>query len=368
MKNKIYAIIFVVILVFTLIFNKEIKTSVEEQQIPLGVGVDLKSNEFNDIYDVTVSTYVFEANEKILSKTREGSGITSGSARQNRQLKEDKQYLIGQEKVFIIGEDYARYGMKGYFDFVFRNNSINDKANVVICEGTASSLIKFKIENYINSVDFIDGMVNIINLQHFSSEEYKAIDVYTRINSKYRNLVLPYISISNDKIQIKGYALFNEDKMKIIADNTEGKIINILREDSGYGIVTIFNGQDKSLDLYGKGKRKVSCIKEQDNYHFTITLNLKMSILTNEFDKKLSSDRKVKKELQLLAEKQLEDQCREFIDKMQNNYKVDYLDLKRVLVAKYGSNLDVDLNQIICNSKIDVKAKINIVNYGRGDY
>lgn len=368
MKNKIYFIIFIGIFLFITFSNKQTKISLEERQVPLGVGIDLNQNRQGDFYNATVSTYIYENPDNILTKTREGAGETFGNSRQNRQLTEDKQYLTGQEKLYIISEDYAKYGMKSFFDFIFRNTLINDKASVVICEGSAKDIFNMKMKNYISPLEFIDGLITVMPNQHFSSREYLVIDVYTRLNSKYRNLMLPYISIVKDKVEVKGYALFDEDKMKINVDSDEGKIINLLKEDSGYGMITVLNNPSNALDLYGTCKRKVSCNKKEDNYNFTINLDLKLVVVTNELNNDLINDIKVSKNFENLAKKQIEDNCLNFINKMQNIYKVDYLDLKRDFVAKYGRDTNIDLNELVSNSKIDVKAKVTITNFGRGEY
>lgn len=371
MKSKVYIIIFLTIFLFSIVSNKEVRTPLEELQVSLGIGVDLKQDDFDDIYKTTVNSYVFENKEndgKVLVKTKYGSGMTFRNASQDRQRKEDKQYIMGQEKVFVFSEGFAKNGIKNYIDFMFKTSLINDKANVTICEGDAFNILNADTPKYTNSIDYLDGLFNIISNEYFSSEENKIIDIFTRITSKYRNCVLPYISIKNNQIFLKGFAMFDGDKMKILVDTDEGKILNLLRDNSGYGTITLFENQTKALDLYGTSKRKVTCQKDNGDYHFTINLNLKMSVLTNELNNDLINELKVKKDFEKLASKQIEADCSKFIQKMQNNYKVDYLDLKRVLVSKYGRDIDKDLNTLISNSHIEVKAKVTITNYGRGDY
>lgn len=368
MKNKIYLVVFIITFLCSIIFSKATKMSVEELQIPLGVGIDLQENDLTDFYTSTVSTYIYENPKNIITKKRSGSGTTYGSVTEDRQLKEDKQYLTGQEKIIIISEDFAKHGLKNFFDFTFRNPLINDKANVVVCGGSAKKLMNFKVDNYSCALEFINGIIDVMPNQHFASRQYKVIDCYTRLTSKYRNLILPYISIINDKIQVAGYALFDGDKMKIVLDSEEGKFLNLLRGSEGYGNITILKDTLHTVDLYGTCKRKVSCIKENDNYVFTINLNLTMSLIDNEFDNNLVNDKKSVKNLEALAEKQVEDISLKFIDKMQNIYKMDYLDLKRNFVASYGRNIDKDLNKLISESKIFVNAKVKIINMGRGDY
>jgi hypothetical protein len=57
-----------------------------------------------------------------------------------------------------------------------------------------------------------------------------------------------------------------------------------------------------------------------------------------------------------------------FMKEMQNNIKVDCLDLGKYAAAKCGRNTGIDWNEVVDNADIDVNVKVKIDNTGRGNY
>ncbi len=57
-----------------------------------------------------------------------------------------------------------------------------------------------------------------------------------------------------------------------------------------------------------------------------------------------------------------------FIEKMQNEYKLDLLQLGKVAAVKYWRRTGADWDEIISDSKINVQFKINLDKAGRGNF
>ncbi|MCS4470495.1 hypothetical protein JQ032_12725 [Clostridium botulinum] len=53
---------------------------------------------------------------------------------------------------------------------------------------------------------------------------------------------------------------------------------------------------------------------------------------------------------------------------MQNEYKVDALNLGSVAAAKYGRNTGVDWNQIVSDSEIELDINMRLIRGGRGTF
>ena len=60
--------------------------------------------------------------------------------------------------------------------------------------------------------------------------------------------------------------------------------------------------------------------------------------------------------------------CKDFIEKIQKQYKIDVLNLGEVAAAKYGRHTGVDWNEVVSNSEIKVNVKVKVEGNGRGDY
>lgn len=163
-------------------------------------------------------------------------------------------------------------------------------------------------------------------------------------------------------------AFFKKDKVIRKIDMASTKIMNLLRENNVYGILTLQKTSDKYITYYCKSKRKVRCIKKDDKYTFYIDLSLKGEILENSLYKDLISNPKTMNKFKAELSEQVKKQCNEFILKMQNEYEFDCLQLGQIAVAKYGRHSGVDWDEIVSNSDINVNVKIEVTSTGRGNY
>jgi Ger(x)C family germination protein len=367
--NKV--IIFCSILAFSLfaITGRETPSeSVEELSIPAGVGFDIeKAGESTLLYKIAVSSYVFQE-EKTLSRVTSGTQKTLGQTRQNRQLKVDKKFLIGLEKVDIISEDQAKEGIRNILDILFNNPSANDTALVAVCGGDAKDILEYPIHGYPSSSDYIEGMIKSSRTFNFFTDNYKTIDVFVRLDSEGRNFTLPYIVMTKDGPKIDGVALFKEDKMIGKIGMQEAKILNMLSLGSGKGIIAIQKNSEEYIDYYAKSKRSVKCTRENGEYNFDISLKLKGEVITNELDKKISEDEEERSKLEKEMAEKVEESCKRLLKIMQEDYKVDFLELGRIAAAKFGRDRGIDWNEAVANSKIRVKAEVKFEKQGRGDY
>jgi hypothetical protein len=160
--------------------------------------------------------------------------------------------LLGLQKVFIFSEAVATYGINPIADIIFSNQQMNDATWLVVCKGKALDMLKFKVEDAISSSDHIDGLIESSTDQNFMSNQYKLIDMFVRIDSEGRNLVLPYLEIKNNKITITGLAVFKKEKMVANIPMPEARYMNILREDKKNTILQ--KGFTKLISNYGESK------------------------------------------------------------------------------------------------------------------
>ena len=81
--------------------------------------------------------------------------------------------------------------------------------------------------------------------------------------------------------------------------------------------------------------RKVKCKKIGDRYVFTIDLTLTGEIIENDMYEGLDKDLKVLKKLEEDLALKLKEMCHEFINKMQQEYGRDFLELGWVGAVSY---------------------------------
>ncbi|WP_051541698.1 Ger(x)C family spore germination protein [Clostridium lundense] len=343
--------------------------SIELLDIPSSSSIDLtegaaESKEYHSVY----TAYTYFDHKETSRRTVSGTSMSLGSAREERQINTPNKSFVALRKVILLGEDYSRFGIGTFVDITFSNTGSNDTALVSITQGKASDILKAKIEGFPSSGDYIGSLIkNSVNANFFSSD-YKLMDIYVRMDAEGRNFVLPYIEIIDEKPVITGMALFKKDKMVQKINMRDARVMNILRENNSRGILTLQENLKKYTDYQATSKRKVKVEKQGDNYIFTINLSIKGTIISNTLYENILISPDVMKKFENDMAEHVENICNIFIEKMQNNYKVDCLELGRDAAAKYGRGKNTDWDQIVCNSKIQVKANVKLNGVGRGNY
>jgi Ger(x)C family germination protein len=289
-------------------------------------------------------------------------------ARESRQQRADKTSISGLEKVYMLNENYARYGIKTSMDILYKNPRVNDTGIFVICKNSSKEILEYNIPGYASSADYIEGMIINQRGMNFFPDEFNAVNVYALMGSEGRNVVLPYIELEKDGLIIAGEALFEKDKMIAKVDLKDSRILNMLKYNNVRGMLTIQKNSKEYIDFSAKTKRKIKCYKEDDKYKFIIDLSLKGEIISNTQNQNINKNSVSIKEFENAMAEQVKKECSEFVDKMKNEYKVDSLDLGRVAAAKYGRRKGNDWSKIIEDSDIEINVTVKVDKHGRGDF
>lgn len=335
-----------------------------------GVGYDVeKKSESMAEYILPISIDVYTANGVITNVTIEEKEKNIGEVIQKEQKKLNKKFVQGQERIILISEDYAKYGTKTMIEDRFRNAEVNDMAFVAVCEGKPEDYFKRKVTGYNSSADYIQGLIENSYAYDFFSENYKLIDMYVRIGAEGRTLVLPYVEITEEGIELTGLAIFKEDKMVEKVDLKKARILNLLKESYVKGLVSLQKSPKEYIDFEVKsGKRKVKSYKQEDKYSFTIDLNLIGTITNNEMYAEIAKDINKRKEFEKDVAKSIEKQCYNFLEIMQKEYKIDCIDLGREGASKFGRRKKIPWNKVVSEAEIRVNVKVKVATQGRGDY
>jgi len=378
-KKKKIVIVFLVALIASVYGGKLQVTPIEDLNIVGAYGYDIKKEVNGNVeYRVPFTIYNFKkkgvggAGSAIDEITEQSSSILKGEAssfgetRQQRQLWSSKPFIIGTEKISIIGEEQAVHGILNIVNILFSNANVNDKIAFSVCKGKAENILRFKVEGYPSSADYMDGMIKHATVYNFLSTEYNLLNIYVTLDSEGENLVLPYLEIKGENIAFTGMALFKDDKMAYVLPMGEGKIMNMLREKKGKGILTLQEGPDKYINYDAEVKKRVKCSKINGKYKFIIELDFQGDIIENTLYKNIKKENE--KEFEELMGKKIEEMSYDFLQNMKNVYKIDCLNLGMVAAAKYGRETGVDWNEEVMNSDIKVNVKVKIDKIGIGQY
>jgi len=367
-KNITFLIILIIFGAYLRVGGEKME-NIEELDISVGIGYSIKQDVDGGIkYILPINSVVYQENGENVSTVRIGKANTIALTRGERQRKSDRKFFLGTERVYLIDEVVAKFGVNNPIETLFKNPMVNDEGYWVICKGKSEDYLKYKIPGYDTPVDYIIGMVRNASSYNFFEKNYRIKDVYIMVGSEGRSLALPYIELKEKGFQITGSAIFNKDKLAAILDIEDSKTMNILRSDKSKGMLTIQGNENDFISYYTKCKRKVKCTKEEGKLKFVIDLKFNGDVVNNVMYKKLSSKVEVKEKFEKDMAKKVEDRCNEFIDKMKNQYKADCLELGRIAAAKYGRDTGVDWDEVICNSDIKVNVEVKVEKVGRGEY
>jgi Ger(x)C family germination protein len=370
-KKNVFIFLFSVIIYIYLSFGT-IYVPVEDLGIIAGIGMDIYHTSSEAVeYSLPISVYNYTEGSVIHNLVHTGIGTTLGKGQENRQLKFNKKFTIGLEKVVLLSEALAMYSILPRIDIFFASPNVNDTAFTVVCKGKSEDLLKLSVKGYPTSSDYIEGMLNHATHLNFFSDNYKIMDIYVRLDAEGRNLVLPYIEIQENTPVITGLALFKKDKMLMKLGMNETKPLNLLRENNVRGNLSLQKSATEYIDFHCTSKQKVKCKRVNNKYSFTIDLSIIGNVISNSLYKDMNSDSKVKEKFEKDMAKATEEMCMDFIVKMQSDYKIDLLDLGRVAAATFGRGTGTDWNEVICNvdlSDIKVNVKVKVDNMGRGNY
>ena len=368
--NLIFIVVLcsVVIMVFSRGENMNLH-NMEDLGISIGVGIGINKNgEGNITYRVTTTTNEYKEDASVETLLGTGTSTTISKTREDRQQKTGKEFFLGLSKIYIIDEEYAKYGIRAFMDINFKNTVGNDNAFVVVCKGRNEKYFNYKSQGYDNSADYISDMIkNSVNYNFFR-EGYTFKDAALSMDAEGKNVVSPYIEIMEDGIKITGVAVFKKDKLAVILDMKETRIMNMLRENKVRGILTIQKNSEKYVNYQAESKRKISCKKTGDKYTFTIDLNLDGEIINNELYKDIATDIKITDKFEDDMARQVKEICNGFLDKMKKEYKLDLLQLGWVAAAKYGRDTGADWNEVVASSDIIVNVSVHVDKLGRGQY
>lgn len=373
MNKKVYSKTFIYLVIASIFLYGFLGPKgelVENLEIPVAVGIDLeKKSENNVTYAIPIAAYLFETQE-VDSDVLTGRASSIGETRESRQLEANKSFLLGLERIFLLSEEYAQFGIRTLTDILVNNPQINDRSFVVISKEKSEDILKHKIKGYANPAEFIEGLVKNANqFNFFPDRQNTVMDVFVRIDAEGRTMLLPYIELKEGTIEMTGLAVFKNDKMVLKTNIEEARIINILKENKVKGMLTIQDNSKKYINYYPQSKRKVKCYKENDKFRFVIDLSLNGPIVSNTLYSNLMTEPKVLKEFTKDMEKNLKETCENFInDKIKGEYKIDVLDLGRVAAAKYGRRKNIDWNKVVSQSTIEVNVKVKVDTEGRGSY
>lgn len=366
-RYKGIILVIAIIILYVFLLPHDTATPVEQCNILSGIAIDLvRKGEKEFEYNTAISSYIFNKQNEVSVQIIKGKAKNFALLKENLETNNNYKYVYGHEKVLLIGEEYAKNGIRDAIDKYFSVQDINDLCRVAVCRGMASDIMEKNGNEFTPAAEFMDKLMKFNLEDNFFSDDSKLIDVFVRIDGEGRNVVLPYIDVVGGRITITGLALFNKDKMVKQVSLNEARMLNCLRNNESKGQFLLEEDSKRYTAIIGMAKRKVECEKNGGSFNFTISLDFYGDVVTNLIYNDMVTNPDTIKQFEKDISKKTEEKLQGCIDKNRSNN--DCLELGVIAASKFGRRKVDNWGEVIENSNIKVKVKIHVDKIGQGQY
>lgn len=313
--------------------------------------------------DVTVifPNLTATANSPITVETIPAS--TVGYAREKRSFTSSELYVTGFNKVILSGEDLASQGLNKSFESLFRFPEVSKNMLLAVVEGRGEDILKMKPENTDNIASYLYTLLRDPKAHSIPATTLHEFDASQAAG---RNPVLPVLKAGGvNQVFISGLAVFKKDRLLARLDLHQSRFLALLRGISTQVYIPFIleDENEQGVALF-TNKRKVKVERQGEKYVFKVQVMLKGIITEHPSEKPVSAERA--KRIEDYVAGQVERNCRQFINTMQSEWKVDCIDVSKYALSKWRRELEekVDDEQFISNAEIQVEVKVKLYNSG----
>jgi Ger(x)C family germination protein len=338
---------------------------IEHTSVVVGIGYDIK-NDIKPIFYDPIETLVIGENDEISSTILTGQYYTISSLVDERRRKQTNKFIYGTEVVYLISENRARYGIKDILDCFSRDPTIHTNAYVAVCKGECIDyFLKNKEKTGTNSEKLAELLKRLCDGNFF--EPNISVNQVNLMNyQKGKNIIVPYIDMIENNPAVTGLAIFKEDKIVEKVSLNETRLINLLKNSDGIGIISILSDNPlEYIDIECKNKVKVTVSKKNDKLKYDIYVSLSNGLLYINTLYKEKLDKKTILEIEQQAKAQLTKDLNKEVEKIKQEMCVDCLNLSRYALAKYGINSGYDDISYFKNADIKVHVDVNLNIIGK---
>lgn len=253
------------------------------------------------------------------------TGRTLTDAMFKIQLQVPRRLFWSHARILIIGEEYAREGIRPVLDFWSRHREPRLGLLVVVTPGQATDVLQHRptLERLLS-----ESLRETLNLR--LQVRTSLLDVLLRLRSPGEHPVAPRLELvpgvnGEADVKITGTAIFREDRLIGWLDVHETRGLLWLRDEITTGAVTV--------KLPGSSDLSVQLVRARTTVHPELVDDrLRMAVLIEaehdvyETAASIDLDKEETIEiLQQLLQKELREQIRPVLDKVQHQFRVDVL-------------------------------------------
>ncbi|UOY93587.1 Ger(x)C family spore germination protein [Ectobacillus sp. JY-23] len=330
---------------------------IDELPVIFVVGYD---SEVNKKMKATVASQVFNRDQSSSIYTYTASSHTSKGLR-NQLSAIQKPITIGKIAVILFSEEMAFEGIERILDSYLRDATVGRLVTIAIVEGgSAHDLVKYDygypeglgphIKNLINkSVEFSNFPRTNLHLYDYMYRG-EGMDPY-----------VPLITKKGDKIQLRGLALFKNDKMVEKLNLEDTFVFNLMNEKSDIGVHELKVNHSGYASLQQVSSNVKYRIENHESVP-TVYININVKGSISEYSG-LQINTKVEHMIQKALERKIEHKGRKLMERFQS-LKIDPLCIGDRVRSQTRQFNVTKWHQIYPTAKIVVKANVQISGSG----
>jgi spore germination protein KC len=303
--------------------------------------------------------------KKYMIETETGETVREAIGKMQDRL--PRQLRFSHRRIIVLGEEYARKGIRNLFDEVARVPDNRLTTHIVVTEGKALDMLseKPKLERFSSEVirelskSRLVATLNLKDIAQMMVAEGADPIVLYMTNKKQRK-------DASSGISIAGYAVFRDDKMvdKIMGDSMFG--ISFLRNSYKNMSLTVRKDGAKSLTfMVDKGTTKLVPTIKDGQLHVKATIIIFANTLENQAIEDSSKIRVIETQEQAL-EDEIKRICSDVLEVMKKQ-RTDILSLGQNLYRrdpKTWKSIHNDWDHYLSNMTYSIEVKSRVGNIG----
>ncbi|WP_241428153.1 Ger(x)C family spore germination protein [Clostridium sp. DJ247] len=286
----------------------------------------------------------------------------------NAGLRSSRDLKFSHIKLLILSKDLMTHTevVKEVADYLQREPSLNKMMYIVLSEGHAEDLIKFKPSMEKNIESYISGLVE--NSQRNVSILPVTLTEFLVLLNQNGNAMLPKLEIEKDKKEVKVSGVSLIKNYKLVGDLNPIETANLqMLRGTARGVRKVIYKENHPIDVsIDNLKRKITMSSENGKIAFNVNLELEGQVKDYYINKDIFSENMLsylEENLSIATSKE----CEEVIEITQKQLNVDPVGF-REYVEKYYPNtwnrIKDKWDEIYKNAVIHVKVRSNIRRIG----
>ncbi len=294
------------------------------------------------------------------------SSVTEGAT--NLALRLNRELFFEHMRIVIIGEDAAKEGLNDIIDPFFRQTEFNRRSQIAIAEGEAKKILEINPWAERLKAEYLETILENQNL----SGKFYSIDLghfMHNIHATEGNSLVSKISPDKEEVSIGGAAVIKNLRLVGWLSEEEIQGVNLFLGELRGGSIEVRDteGLGRISFSISRTSRKLKLVSSGPVPEFHLKVEVTGDV--TETEERVKLDLKDLKKIEDLVSNELKSNILKGAGKLQNDYKVDLLNLCDYMYKyhpKLWRSYEKRWEEIFPNVKLTVDVKTVVTDIGVG--